>query len=115
MLFEAGDDIEMLMTLCRADITSKNYERVNRYLKNFDIVERKLKEVEAKDQIRNFQPPISGELIMETFNIPPSKLIGEIKEEIKESILEGHIHNNYKEAYDLLLKIGLKKGLKSKL
>jgi len=114
LLYEAGDDIENLMTLCRADITSKNYERVNRYLKNFDIVERKLKEVEAKDQIRNFQPPISGELIMETFNIHPSKLIGEIKEEIKESILEGHIHNNYKEAYDLLLKIGLKKGMKSK-
>jgi putative nucleotidyltransferase with HDIG domain len=112
LLFEAGDDIDELMLLCRADVTSKNHERVKRYLGNFDKVERKLKDVEAKDHVRNFQSPITGEIIMKTFNIPPSRLIGDIKDEIKESILEGEIHNKYEEAFQLMLELGSKKGLK---
>ena len=112
LLFEAGDDIDALMTLCRADITSKNNEKVKRYLGNFDKVERKLRDVEEKDHVRNFQPPISGEIIMKTLGVPPSKVIGEIKEEIKESILDGEISNNFDEAFQLLLLIAKKRGLK---
>jgi putative nucleotidyltransferase with HDIG domain len=112
LLFEAGDDIDSLMALCRADITSKNHERVKRYLRNFDKVEKKLRDVEQKDHLRNFQPPITGEVIMNTFKIPPSKIIGEIKDEIKESILEGEIQNNYEEAFQLMMSIASKKGLK---
>ena len=112
LLFEAGDDIDELMLLCRADVTSKNHERVKKYLGNFDKVEQKLKDVEAKDHVRNFQSPITGEVIMRTFDIPPSKMIGEIKEEIKESILEGEISNVYEEAFQLMLDLGSKKGLK---
>jgi len=111
LLFDAGDDIEDLMKLCRADVTSKNNSKVKRYLQNFDKVDQKLKEVEEKDQMRNFQPPISGEEIMETFGIPPSKIIGEIKEEIKEAILEGKIHNNPEQARELMLEIARSKGL----
>lgn len=112
LLFEAGEDLERLLALCEADITSKNREKVKRYLARFETVREKLKEVEEKDQVRNFQPPVSGELIMETFGIKPSREIGIIKEEIKEAIIEGKIRNDYNEAYNMMLELGEKLGLK---
>lgn len=114
LLFDAGDDIDDLMKLCRADITSKNNKKVQRYLENFDKVEQKLREVEEKDQVRNFQPPVSGEEIMAIFDIPPSKIIGEIKEEIKEAILEGRIANNPESARTFMYQIAHEKGLSPK-
>jgi putative nucleotidyltransferase with HDIG domain len=112
LLFEAGDDIDDLMKLCRADVTSKNIEKVARYLRNFDLVEQKLQEVEERDHIRNFQPPVSGEVIMDHFGIRPSRIVGEIKDAIKEAILEGSIANNFDEAFALMEEIGASKGLK---
>ena len=111
LLSEAGDDIDALMLLCRADITSKNHFKVKQYLQNFDLVERKLQAVENKDKIRNLQPAITGNDIMKILKIGPSKIIGEIKEEIKEAILEGKIDNNYQDGYDYLIEIAEKKGL----
>lgn len=112
LLFEAGDDIEDLMTLCDADITSKNEFKVQKYRANFQKVRNKLKDVEEKDNIRNFQPPISGQEIMKIFGLEPSKIIGDLKNEIKEAILEGEIRNSYNDAYGLLLELGAKEGLK---
>lgn len=114
LLYEAGDDLEDLMSLCRADITSKNMEKVGKFLANFDKVERKLQEIEERDNIRNFQPPVTGEIIMEYFNLPPSKIVGEIKDEIKEAILEGKIGNDFEEAFGLMKIIGDRKGLENK-
>jgi poly(A) polymerase len=111
LLFEAGDDIDALMKLCRADITSKNMDKVNRYLKNFDLVEERMKEVEAKDHLRNFQPPVSGEEIMRTLALPPSKMVGIIKDRIKDAILDGDIENNREQAWQLMLTIAKEKGL----
>ena len=112
LLYDAGDDIDDLMTLCEADITSKIGERVQKYLKNFRLVRKKLKEIEEKDAIRKFQPPISGELIMQIFNIQPCKEVGIIKNAIKDAILDGEIKNNYDEAYQYMLKKAKEIGLK---
>ncbi len=114
LVFDAGDNVEDLMTLCEADITTKNPKKFKKYHNNFQVVRRKIVEVEERDHIRNFQPPVSGEEIMETFNLKPSKEIGIIKERIKEAILEGIIPNEREAAYQLMLDEGEKLGLKKK-
>jgi poly(A) polymerase len=111
LLFETGDDIDDLMMLCEADITSKNPDKVRKHLSNFAMVRQKLKEIEEKDAIRNFQPPIDGSEIMEIFGIGPGKEIGIIKNAIKEAILDGLIHNNHEEARDYMLSIAASIGL----
>ncbi len=112
LLFEAGDDVEKLMILCEADITSGIDVKVKRYLKNFELVRAKMKDLEERDRIRNFQPPITGEIIMQTYGIPPCALIGEIKEVIKNAILDGEIHNDYDEAFALMERLAEAHGLK---
>lgn len=112
LLFEAGDDIDDLMLLCECDITSKQEERVQRYLRNFQLVREKLKEIEAKDRVRNWQPPVTGEDIMNAFNIRPSLQVGIIKTAIREAILDGVIPNERMAAWNLMLNEGIKSGLK---
>lgn len=113
LLHEAGDDIDDLMQLCNADITSKNEFKVKRYKQNFELVAEKLKLVEEKDRVRNFQPPISGKLIMDTFLLEPCAAIGTIKSQIKDAILEGTIANNFEDAYSAMLQFGAELGLKA--
>ena len=112
LVFDAGDDIDALMTLCEADITTKNPKKFERYHKNFHDVREKIKEVEERDHVRNFQPPISGEEIMKTFNLKPCREIGQLKEAIKEAILEGEIPNNHQASFDFMLRKGHELGLK---
>lgn len=112
LVFDAGEDVENLMTLCEADITTKNPNKFKKYHSNFEIVRKKIVEVEARDHVRNFQPPISGEEIMALFNLKPSREIGILKEAVKEAILEGEIQNEYQAAYEFILKKGAKLGLK---
>ena len=111
LVFDAGDDINALMTLCEADITTKNPRKFKRYHKNFDLVRKKIKEVEERDRIRNFQPPVTGEEIMEAFNLKPCREIGQIKEAIKEAILDGKIPNEHKASYNFMIEKGKSLGL----
>ena len=113
LLFDAGDDIDDLMKLCNADITSKNEYKVKKYKKNFKLVVEKLRAVEEKDRIRNFQPPVSGKLIMDTFGLKPCREIGTIKSKIKDAILEGEIQNNEQDAIAFMHKVAKELGLET--
>lgn len=113
ILFDAADDIDDLMVLCESDITSRNPERVSRYRKNYELLRERMEELEAADQLRNWQPPVTGEEIMQTFGIPPSRLVGTIKDAIREAILEGEIPNEYEAARAMMLIEGEKLGLTS--
>ena len=112
LIFDAADLIDDLLTLCKADITTKNPKRYKRYHKNFEIVKQKVEEVEERDHIRNFQPPVSGEEIMRIFALKPCREVGQIKEAIKEAILEGKIPNEYDAAYTFMLTKAESLGLK---
>lgn len=115
LLFEAGNDIEDLMTLCEADITSKDQVKIKKYLNNFQQVRIKLKEIEEKDNLRNWQPPITGDEIMKAFNLRPCKEVGIIKSAIREAILEGALANEHDAAYSFMVEEGKKMGFKPKL
>src|SRR5690606_22088285 len=111
LIFDAGDDIEALMTLCKADITSKNKQKVKRFLANFEMVEKRLLEVEESDNLRNWQPPITGEIIMKEFNLPPSRKVGEIKNAVREAILDGIIPNQFDAAFGYMKTIAAEMGI----
>jgi hypothetical protein len=112
LLVDSGDDLESLMMLCKADITSKNKMKVRRYLANFGMVENRLKEVEEADHLRNWQPPITGEIIMKEFGLPPSRKVGDIKNAVREAILDGEIPNDFNAAFEYMKKVAQDLGVK---